>query len=480
MQQIAIIGSGLSGSILAILLARQGYQIDIIERATEDEIVNDTSDRSYNLTFYNYAIEILKKNKIWDYVAPAMSIVEGSVNYIEQRTIFTKSKVECWSFKRTGLLKGLVKVIKAERLANYEFGKNLIDIKRKEGEIILQDTQSRKYETRKYDAVIGADGVNSKLRALIQQGQESQHIQEYADWSYKQIDLDTKAVERLSLDMKHVYTWTNNNMILAALPNIGKTFSAVLMLRKNGPNSFANLNSEAKMDRFIKDNYPQLATAVPDLANQAARHREGYMVTVKTSPWHYQGNALIIGDAAHGFLPFSGQGVSAALADAVILADLAKKYKGEWETIFPEFEALRKIDADEVAELSKRSLDKYARTAKISPQIVYEAWEELMHKLMPQSFQAPMHVLLDQDPTKAATYIEKQNKQKELFSWLGGWIWAKILAEAYSYFNASMGWRLAARRAGYQPNRIPMPAETAKARAIDHKEIKKAADWSRA
>jgi hypothetical protein len=44
----------------------------------------------------------------------------------------------------------------------------------------------------------------------------------------------------------------------------------------------------------------------------------------------------------------------------------------------------------------------------------------------------------------------------------------------YSYLSASIGWRLAAFLAGYQPNKIPIPAETAKAKRMELGEIVKA------
>ena len=42
----------------------------------------------------------------------------------------------------------------------------------------------------------------------------------------------------------------------------------------------------------------------------------------------------IIGDAAHGFYPFFGQGVSAAFGDCMELVKLVDRYGTNWEKFF--------------------------------------------------------------------------------------------------------------------------------------------------
>ncbi len=44
------------------------------------------------------------------------------------------------------------------------------------------------------------------------------------------------------------------------------------------------------------------------------------MVTIKCSPWHVDGKALLLGDAAHAIVPFFGQGMNCAFEDCTYLA----------------------------------------------------------------------------------------------------------------------------------------------------------------
>ena len=58
---IAIIGSGLTGSLAAISLAKAGCRVDLYERLSDEELVN--RERTYAIT--HSSRKILKKIGIW-------------------------------------------------------------------------------------------------------------------------------------------------------------------------------------------------------------------------------------------------------------------------------------------------------------------------------------------------------------------------------------------------------------------------------
>ena len=51
-------------------------------------------------------------------------------------------------------------------------------------------------------------------------------------------------------------------------------------------------------------------------------------IDLDMAPRFHQGNLVLVGDAAHPLLPFTSQGVSSAIADAVMLAQLTKAQNG--------------------------------------------------------------------------------------------------------------------------------------------------------
>ena len=58
---IAIIGSGLTGSLAAISLANAGCRVDLYERLSDEELIN--RDRTYAIT--HSSRKILQKFGIW-------------------------------------------------------------------------------------------------------------------------------------------------------------------------------------------------------------------------------------------------------------------------------------------------------------------------------------------------------------------------------------------------------------------------------
>jgi kynurenine 3-monooxygenase len=76
------------------------------------------------------------------------------------------------------------------------------------------------------------------------------------------------------------------------------------------------------------------------------------MVTIKCSPWNVDGEALLLGDAAHAIVPFFGQGMNCAFEDCTYFLELLDRYGSDWPVLFSAFEKLRKTDTDAIADLA--------------------------------------------------------------------------------------------------------------------------------
>jgi len=60
----------------------------------------------------------------------------------------------------------------------------------------------------------------------------------------------------------------------------------------------------------------------------------------------------LIGDAAHAIVPFFGQGMNAGFEDCSVLNKLIDKHGENWNELLREFQALRKPDADAIADMA--------------------------------------------------------------------------------------------------------------------------------
>lgn len=413
-KHITIIGAGLGGSFLALALAKHGFKVEVYERFTEEEIMNNyTSSRSYNLTFYDYGVNVLKNAGVWDTIKPNLVKLVGEITQIAHNPPrFTKDK-PYYAIQRATLLKILITQARSYPSVTFHFGKALLAINRYEKTILIQDMQSNAYKNISCDVIFGADGVNSQVRNAIQQRQQATHVQEYADWEYKQIHLDKDLVNKLGLQTNLMYAWTRKNAVILAHPNIDQSISALLILPKEGKGSFASLANKSVIEQFVKSNFSELLPALPAITKAILENPRSQFVTIYTNPWYYKGFMAILGDAAHGFNPFYGQGVSAAFADCMIISQLLDTHGPQWDIIFPLYQKARKKHTDALATLSKESILQYRRHKKADYASIYNKFDVMLYHLFPKLFSPPPYVHIATNPLLAGDYLEKHRAQRK-------------------------------------------------------------------
>ena len=72
-----IIGSGLAGPLLAILLAKRGYSVDLFEKRADLRLERVSTGRSINLALSHRGIEALKSASVFEMVEPLLIPMKG-------------------------------------------------------------------------------------------------------------------------------------------------------------------------------------------------------------------------------------------------------------------------------------------------------------------------------------------------------------------------------------------------------------------
>ena len=419
-QNITIIGAGIGGCYLAILLAKKGFTIDIYERSIEKEIISSyTEARSYNLTFYDFGIKALKEADVWNDIEPTLVKLIGSVTQISDNPErFVKDK-PYHAVQRDTLLKTLITKAKTYPTVTFHFGVPLVAINRQEKTIVIQDSQTKKYTAVPFEVLFGADGVNSQVRASLQLGQQTHHIQEYANWEYKQIHITKDMGIKMQLKNDLMYAWTRKESIILAHPNKDESFSALLIVPKGLNIGFNALTTEQAIKQYFSDNFKPFLPTIDSVVKDLLNNPRSYFVTIYTQPWYYKGLIAVLGDAAHGFNPFYGQGISAAFADCQIIVDLIDKYGPEWNTIFPLYQEARKKHTDALATLSKDSIRQYRRHKKADYASVYNKLDMILYNIFPTLFVPPPYVKIASNPQYTYDYLEKHKQQRNRAKWVG-------------------------------------------------------------
>jgi kynurenine 3-monooxygenase len=239
-----------------------------------------------------------------------------------------------------------------EQGATIHFNERCTGYDLRTGAIRLRNEATGKETIRETRVTIGCDGSASSIRTEMLKLSRFNFSQQYLDYGYKELTIPAGPKGEHLLETQALHIWPRGNHMLIALPNIDGTFACILFLPFEGADSFASLTTPADVMRFFQSRFPDAVPLMPDLTDNYFTNPTGAMVTVKCSPWHVEGKALLLGDAAHAIVPFFGQGINCGFEDCTSLMELLDRFGADWPRVFADFEHARKVNTDAIADMA--------------------------------------------------------------------------------------------------------------------------------
>lgn len=398
-EKIVIIGSGMAGCFIALLLAKKGYKVDIYEQGSDVRKNRQGSGRSFNITLYYRGILAFKKIGLWEEIKQISTLTTGNVaHYDHKKKVYDPYDAHdtevLYTVHRNRLNSALLDIIEKHKNVKIHFNTKCVGIDKTSKLVHFQNTKTEKVFTKKTERIIGSDGVNSIVRTEIQKNIPSAYIQEHEDWGYKEVHITPVNAQVLSLKQNATHTWPRRNSLLIAFPNPDRSFTLMVNLPLFGSGSFSSLNSERAIKSYIQSNFPELKQIIPQIVNSFLNNPTGKFVTIKTSPWSYKDFIVLIGDSAHGVIPFYGQGVCAALDDCLLIMKLLNKYKNNWEKTFINYEQIRKTDTDTLAFLAKENFIELRDRSRSLYFILKDKVDTALNKAFPNLWLPSLYVLI--------------------------------------------------------------------------------------
>jgi len=354
--KITLIGAGLNGPLLAILLMQRGFAVEIYERRPDMRRVRMSAGRSINLALSTRGIHALQQAALWERMRSIIIPMKGRMMHsiAGQLTFqpYGKNETEVInSISRAELNIALINAAE-EQGAAIHFNQRCMGYDLKTGSIRVRDEEAGEEATLEAGVVIGCDGSASSIRAEMLKLNRFNFSQQYLDSGYKELTIPAGSQGQHLIETHALHIWPRGNHMLIALPNIDGTFACILFLPFDGADSFASLTTQAEVIRFFESRFPDVVPLMPQLADNYFANPTGSMVTVKCSPWHVDGRALLLGDAVHAIVPFFGQGLNCGFEDCTCLVELLNRRGANWPRVFAEFEKERKINTDAIADMA--------------------------------------------------------------------------------------------------------------------------------
>ena len=355
-ETVSLIGAGLNGPLLALGLVKRGFRVAIYERRPDMRQVRISAGRSINLALSARGIHALAEAGLWNEMHNIIIPMKGRLMHSTTSELtfqpYGKNDAEVInSISRAELNISLMNAAEAQGV-RIHFQHRCTGIDLKSGMLQLRNGRKGDYRTIESNVVIGCDGSASAIRGEMLKLSRFNLSQQYLDYGYKELTIPAGPNGEHVLETNALHIWPRGNYMLIALPNIDGTFACILFLPFEGPDSFAQLSTRSEVIEFFQSRFPDAVSLMPDLADNFFANPTGAMVTIKCSPWHVDGRALLLGDAAHAIVPFFGQGINCGFEDCSCLLQLLDRHGADWERVFREFESARKINTDAIADLA--------------------------------------------------------------------------------------------------------------------------------
>jgi kynurenine 3-monooxygenase len=352
---VNVIGAGLSGALLAVLLARRGLRIDLYERRADPRQGQPESGRSINLALAARGIRALERAGVMERVRPLLIAMRGRmVHELAGGTTLQpygqREHEVIWSVGRADLNRLLIDEAARHATVRVRFNQQCLGADLQHDRLHFRDHASGGVHETALTPTIAADGAGSAIRASLASAGRLAVREDWLDHDYKELSIPAVAGSH-ALEPHALHIWPRGGFMLIALPNTDGSFTATLFLARTGAASFASLATPEAVAAFFAREFPDAVPLMPRLLEDFTHHPQSQLGTVHAASWHSGGRVLLLGDAAHAIVPFHGQGMNAAFEDCVALDALFDRHDG-WEELFADFERARRPDAAAIAQMA--------------------------------------------------------------------------------------------------------------------------------
>ncbi len=354
---VTIVGGGPAGSMLSILLARQGLSVTMYESRPDMRTTDIWTGRSINLALATRGIEALREvgvmSEVEEILIPMMGRLVHDDGGTSMQPYGSRPHEYISSVSRTALTSILLDAAEATGQVEIHFDMRCRGVDFEANTLQFTDSISGEASSVPFTTVFGTDGSASAVRdALLEANGGSVDLEPLVH-GYKELTMPAGSDGGFQIEREALHIWPRRDFMLIALPDLEGSFTVTLFLANEGPvDSFEYLASGGDVPGFFEEHFADFAPLVPDLAEQFTTHPHGHLATVRTTGWTHDSRAVILGDASHGVVPFHGQGMNAAFESCIVLDACMRDHPDDWATAFAEFEHGRKPDTDAIADMA--------------------------------------------------------------------------------------------------------------------------------
>jgi kynurenine 3-monooxygenase len=359
MEKIGIVGSGLVGSLQAILMAKKGYDVTVFENRPDLRKAKLIAGKSINLALSDRGWKALKAagidGDIKDIAIPmykrCMHAVDGTLSYQQ----YGKDDQAIYSVPRGGLNQKLMNLADKYPSIKYNFNRKCKDVELDSNTLIFENGITKEEERHAFDRIFATDGAFSAVRFRMQKSPMFDYSQKYLDHGYKELVIPANEDGSHKLDKNCLHIWPRGEFMMIALANLDGSFTCTLFFPMFGEKSFDTINTKEKVSEFFQETFADTIPLMPTLLDDYMNNPTSTLVMVRCSPWNYEDKILLLGDSAHATVPFYGQGMNCGFEDCTFFEEMLDAANGNWNGLLSEYSKERVKDGNAIIDLSLRN-----------------------------------------------------------------------------------------------------------------------------
>src|SRR5690625_4881687 len=353
MDEIAVVGGGLAGSLLACFLARRNENVVLYERRPDPRGGAAERGRSINLALSERGLNALRQIGLEERVLANTLPMHGRMIHpvsgkLDFQPYSADGERAINSISRGVLNNVLLDAAEEWPSVDIRFEHQLSELDPSTGAMVFQTPKGVMHSRAK--VIFGAVGAGCAVRGQMMRHGVTTETLDFLDYGYKELTIPAQH-GGFALDPGALHIWPRGRSMMIALPNPDKSFTCTLFWPNSGTAAFASLSSPAAISRFFAKQYPDVPPLAPDLVDDYQDNPVGPLGTVRCGPWQ-SGRACLIGDAAHAIVPFYGQGANCAFEDVVVLDRCFERAGRNWTATLPLFERSRHADTEAIARMA--------------------------------------------------------------------------------------------------------------------------------
>src|SRR5690606_15403532 len=141
-------------------------------------------------------------------------------------------------------------------------------------------------ETHAFQALVGADGAGSTLRAQMARHTDLGERTEWLDHGYKELEIPPGPGGSFRIEPNALHIWPRGHYMCIALPNDERTFTVTLFMPNEGPHpSFETVPDGEAAAGFFASDFADAVPLIPQLENDYDRNPVGTLATLYLERW---------------------------------------------------------------------------------------------------------------------------------------------------------------------------------------------------